>query len=58
MSSSEHNQIGEEDMRDERAARENQQDVKSEPRDDDAAVVGGASTKRRNMKLLEDTQKE
>ena len=75
VSSSEHNQIGEEDLRDERAARENQQDVKSEPRDEqqkpetkqrvksepideDAAVVGGASTKRRNMKLLEDAQKE
>ena len=69
VSSSEHNQIGEEDLRDERAARESQQDVKSEPRDEqqrvksepndeDAAVVGGASTKRRNMKLLEDAQKE
>ena len=36
VSSSEHNQIGEEDLRDERAARENQQDVKSELIDEDS----------------------
>ena len=37
---------------------ETKQRVKREPIDEDAAVVGGASTKRRNMKLLEDAQKE
>ena len=34
------------------------QRVKIERIDEDAAVVGGASTKRRNMKLLEDAQKK
>ena len=33
-------------------------ETKMKPIDEDAAVVGGASTKRRNMKLLEDAQKE
>ena len=42
----------------ERQKPETKQRVKSEPNDEDAAVFGGASTKRRNMKLLEDAQKE
>ena len=42
----------------ERQKPETKQRVKSEPINEDAAVVGGASTKRRNMNLLEDAQKE